>query len=187
MYRRNNKPQILSEAEHLKEIRHNLVVYVLRYTKDRSLAEDIVHDVFLKVHERFRQLRDRDKVSGWMFRIAKNAVIDHFRRKTRTIHSSDLNWHSEEASLNDCVSACLLVLISELPDKYREALELADLQNLSQLDLSHRLKLSYSGAKSRVQRARRMLKEMMEKTYRIQFDKYGNAVTCESRLPCECG
>ncbi|MEP6736578.1 MAG: sigma factor-like helix-turn-helix DNA-binding protein, partial [Chryseolinea sp.] len=73
-----------------------------------------------------------------------------------------------------------------LPDKYREAIELTELNNLSQTDLADKLKISYSGAKSRVQRARRMLKEKMEEQYQIKMDAYGNAIVCENRTPCNC-
>ena len=77
-------------------------------------------------------------------------------------------------------------MLTTLPAKYREALELIELENLSQLDLAKRLNISYSGAKSRVQRARQMLKEKMDESYNIQLDKYGNVLVCENKTPCSC-
>lgn len=166
--------------------RDQLMRFVLRHTRDKSLAEDIVHDVFLKVHDKLPQLRAHDKMQGWIFGIAKNTVIDHFRRTAKTIRAVDLDWDSDGVTLNDCVSACLREMMTTLPNKYRQALELAELKDMSQLELSKKLNISYSGAKSRVQRARQMLRERMDETYHIQFDHYGNAVTCLSRLPCGC-
>ncbi len=176
----------LSDLTIWDQTRNHLLNFVLRYTKDKPLAEDIVHDVFLKVHDKLPQLRERDKISGWIFRIAKNAITDHFRSKSRTVQSVDLDWDSEGVTLTDCVSACMRDMIATLPDKYREALELAEFRNLSQLELARKLNISYSGAKSRVQRARQMLKKKMDETYHIKFDHYGNAVVCENRLPCGC-
>jgi len=160
--------------------------FVLRYTKDKSLAEDIVHDVFLKVHEKLPQLREKDKISGWIFRIAKNAITDYYRSKAKKISVAELDWDDDGVTLNDCVSLCLREMITTLPDKYREALELAELKEMSQLELSQKLNISYSGAKSRVQRARQMLRAKMDNAYRIQFDHYGNAMVCENPLPCGC-
>lgn len=160
--------------------------FVLRYTQDRPLAEDIVQDVFLKVHDKLPQLKQSDKISSWIFRIARNAITDHFRRKSRTISAMDLDWGPDVVTLNDCVTSCLGEMLKTLPEKYRRALELAELEGMSQLELAERLAISYSGAKSRVQRARRILKEKMDAAYRIQFDRYGNAIACENKLPCGC-
>jgi RNA polymerase sigma-70 factor (ECF subfamily) len=77
-------------------------------------------------------------------------------------------------------------MLKTLPHKYREALELSELKQMSQLQLAEKLNMSYSGAKTRVQRARQLLKEKMQKEYHIRFDVYGNALECGSRLPCGC-
>jgi RNA polymerase sigma-70 factor (ECF subfamily) len=77
-------------------------------------------------------------------------------------------------------------MLVTLPEKYREALELTELKNMSQLQLAEALHISYSGAKSRVQRARQLLKEKMDKLYVIKMDAYGNVVVCENKVPCKC-
>ena len=177
-----NSPEVLI----WNQTQERLLGFVLRYTKDKALAEDIVQDVFLKVHDRLPQLREREKISGWIFRIARNTITDHFRSTSKTITATDLDWENDGITLNDCVSHCLTQMMQTLPDKYREALELAELKDMSQLQLAETLNLSYSGAKSRVQRARQMLKERMDRAYHIQFDRYGNAIVCQDKLPCGC-
>jgi RNA polymerase sigma-70 factor (ECF subfamily) len=172
-----------SEISVWNQIQHKLKSFVLRYTKDKALAEDIVQDVFLKVHARLGQLNESRKLAGWIFQITRNTLNDHFRSK-RTIHSHDLDWESEIKPLNDCVSNCLQEMMTTLPEKYRNALELTELKNLSQLELAKELKISYSGAKSRVQRARQMLREKMEAAYLIRFDSYGNVIVCADRKSC---
>lgn len=163
-----------------------LLGYVARRVKDRSLAEDIVHDVFLKVHAKSSQLKESDKLTSWIYQITRNTIIDHFRFQSRTIKPEDLDWEEDEAYLNQCVERCLAEKLTELPGIYREALELSEVQGISQLDLAKRLNISYSGAKSRVQRGRQMLKEMMEREYHVKLDNYGNVIRCENRLPCGC-
>lgn len=167
-------------------IQNRLKNFVLRYTKDKALAEDIVHDVFLKVHDRLPQLRESDKITGWIFRMAKNTITDYFRKKARHLRVVDLDWDSDGVTLNDCVSYCLYEMLHTLPAKYREALEGAEVSGMSQTELARREGISYSAMKSRVQRARQMLRDKMENAYRIQFDHYGNAILCERQLPCGC-
>ena len=163
-----------------------LLGYVTSKVKDRSVAEDIVHDVFLKVHARAGQVRDTDKLIGWIYRVTKNTIIDHFRFQSRIVKAEDLDWEDEKTYLNQCVERCLEEKMATLPEKYREALELSEVQGVSQIDLAKRLNISYSGAKSRVQRARQMLKDMMDREYHVKLDSYGNVIRCENRLPCGC-
>ncbi len=162
-----------------------LTEFVYRRVKDKSLAQDIVQDVFLKIHARVGQLKESDRMMGWIYQITRNAIVDHFRSASRQLIPF-LNEGDDKHPLNDCVETCLMDMLAELPDKYREALELTEVQNLSQTDLATRLNISYSGAKSRVQRARVILKEKMEERYNIKADSYGNIVVCENKVPCNC-
>lgn len=160
--------------------------FVLSYTHDSDIAADIVQDVFLKVHAKISQVQEPDKLPGWIFQITRNTITDYFRKKSKSIMLRDIDWESDLVSLNDCVSSCLSDMLTTLPEKYRQALEMTELKNLSQVELATTLNISYSGAKSRVQRARQMLKEKMDKAYLLKFDSYGNVIVCESKIPCSC-
>ncbi|HPH46399.1 MAG TPA: RNA polymerase sigma factor SigZ [Chryseolinea sp.] len=160
--------------------------FVYYKVKDKALAEDIVQDVFLKIHSRLDQLKDDEKIISWIYQITRNTITDHFRAQAKSFQPYDLDWESNPTGLNDCVSSCLNEMLLTLPEKYREAIELTEFKNLTQLDLADKLNISYSGAKSRVQRARQMLKEKMEEQYHIKMDAYGNVIVCENRSPCNC-
>jgi RNA polymerase sigma-70 factor (ECF subfamily) len=123
---------------------------------------------------------------AWIYRITRNAVMDYFRKNSKTIQPADLNWESDHHEFNACVAQTLSAMLCTLPEKYRVALELTDIENLSQLELAKRLNLSYAGARARVQRARKMLKAKMDECYIIKTDHYGNITVCENRLPCCC-
>lgn len=163
-----------------------LVRFVRTKVKDRSTAEDIVQDVFIKVHTRAGQLKDEEKVSGWIFQITRNAVADHFRKTSRTVEPVNIDWESSYNEFNDCVARCLRALMGTLPDTYKIPLQLAELDDLSQYEIAERLNISYSGARSRVQRARRMLKQKLDELYYIKTDSYGNVLMCENKNPCCC-
>jgi len=167
-------------------LQNRLKGFVLKRVGDKAITDDIVHDVFLKVQSKLGHLHHEEKISSWIFSIAKNSIIDHFRRESIAINPIDLHWESDVTTLNECASQCVQETLATLPFKYREVLELTDMQSVSQLQLAERLQISYSGAKSRVQRARRMLREKVDEKYRIEMDKYGNVVVCENKVPCRC-
>ena len=81
-------------------------------------------------------------------------------------------------------------MIHDLPDPYREAVRLTEIEGLTQAELARRLGISLSGAKSRVQRGRAQLKEQLIECCRFEFDRRGAVIDCEPRrtTPCpECG
>ena len=155
--------------------------FVYKRVKNMALAEDIVHDVFIKVQSKSGQLKETEKFTGWIYQITKNTIVDHFRKQSKDINPIELDWENETPNCNECVSNCLKDMLPKLPEKYRVALELTELENLSQLQLAERLGISYSGAKSRVQRARQLLKEKMEEVLIVKTDAYGNVIVCMDR------
>ena len=167
-------------------LQDDLRTLVFRKVKNKAIADDIIQDVFIKVQTNLPKLKDTNKLPAWIYRITQHVVMDHFRKKGTTITPLDIDWESSQQEFNGCVAHCLNVLLEELPEKYREALKLTELENLSQYDLAARLNISHSGARSRVQRARKMLKEKIEVLYLIKTDPYGNIIACENRSPCCC-
>lgn len=163
-----------------------LLSFVYKKVKDRSLAEDIVQDVFLKVHAHISSLNEPAKITAWIYQITRHVITDHFRKQAKSIDSIELDWENKDENYNECVAYCLKDMLQQLPTKYREAIELTEFENLSQIKLAERLQISYSGAKSRVQRARQILREKLVRAYHIRVDAYGNAIACKNRLPCGC-
>lgn len=168
------------------ETQSELKNFIHRRVRDKAVTEDILQDVFLKMYTRIDQLHDAEKITAWIYQITRNVITDYFRKQNKSISLLDLDWESDHTNLNDCVHSCLKEMLSTLPAKYRQAIEFTELENLSQMQLAERLGISYSGAKSRVQRARQMLKSKMDEQYAIKFDAYGNVTVCENRGPCDC-
>lgn len=158
--------------------------FVMKRVKDNDLANDIVQDVFIKVQTKYDQLTDDRKIANWIYQIAQNTITDHCRKQSRKIHATDLNINEDDKNFNECVSRYLKVLITKLPANYRQAIELIEFENLSQLELADRLGISYTAAKSRVQRARQWLKTELEKDLLLEIDCYGNAISCKNKRPC---
>jgi len=169
-----------------KAINQELLNFVTLKVKDRDAAKDIVQDVFLKVQSKITQLREAEKITSWIFQITRHAITDYFRKQSKVLSVPELDWENDDHALNDCVAVCLNKLMYTLPAKYSEALVLTEMENLSQTALAERLGISYSGVKSRVQRARQMLKERLHEVYNIKTDSYGNILVCEDKVSCDC-
>ena len=168
-------------------IEKDLGSFIFNKVKNRAIAEDLLHDVYIKAHARSNQLRDLEKINDWIYRIAQTTVADYYRsRDSSTPLHEDV---SDPGNYNECLSEHLASIIKTLPEKYREVLEWTECENVSQLEISRRLRISYAGARSRVQRARKMLRTRIESLYLIQTDRYGNITVCENRKKhsSECG
>lgn len=171
-------------------INDKLTNFVVGKVNDRDLAKDIVQDVFVKVFTKANTLRDNDKMVSWIYQIARNEVINHFRStKIKDLHKEIDMIDTPNEALTSEMSECLHPLINSLPDKYREALILADIERIPQKEIAERLNISYSGAKSRVQRGRDMLKQTLEQCCAITTDVYGDVLDYKQKKcnPMESG
>jgi RNA polymerase sigma-70 factor (ECF subfamily) len=169
------------------EFHAKLRSFTLRQVSDPDSADDILQDVYLKIHAHIQDLQDADRLESWIFQIARNAIADHFRRTRPQEELPDslpapVDEEPDEASE---LASSIGDMLRCLPPKYRQALDLADFQGLSQAQLAARLNISLSGAKSRVQRARRMLKEAFLDCCHFEFDRYGKVIDSHPNCP-EC-
>ena len=164
-------------------VQHELKGFVYKRVKDKALTEDIVHDVFLKVQAKIHQVKESDKLFGWIYQITRNTITDHYRRSSKKITAKDIDWESSTPNYNDCVTNAIKELIPTLPDKYRIPLEMTEIQNMSQMEVAEKLNLNYTTAKARVQRARQMLRKKMEDILVVKTDGYGNVILCQDRGP----
>ena len=132
---------------------------------------------FLKVFTKYETLKNKKKLVSWIYQITRNEIVSHFRkfRYNETSENIDSEDFSEE-TLTSELTSCISPFINSLPDKYKEAIVLADLENISQKEIAQRLNISYSGAKSRVQRGREMLKSAYEECCTISTDVYGDVI-----------
>jgi RNA polymerase sigma-70 factor (ECF subfamily) len=156
-----------------------------------SHVEDLVQDIMLRMHERAADLRDDARVAGWAFRIAQSVVADHHRSHRTEPPSAELPDEVRDdaadatGNVNEIVAGWLQPMLALLPKEYEEAVALVDVQGLSQKEYAARAGLTISGAKSRVQRGRRMLEEMVRACCDLEVDSRGNVIGYERRH-CQC-
>jgi RNA polymerase sigma-70 factor (ECF subfamily) len=156
---------------------------------DDADAEDILQDVFVKVQRGLGSLRSADKTEAWVYQIARNAITDHYRTRRPTEDLPRDLPQPEDATGEEGRAALLAAfrrMIDALPEPYREAVRLVELDGLTQRELAARLGISHSGAKSRVQRGRTLLKDMLLECCRIELDRRGGIVDCQPRNQGDC-
>ena len=166
-----------------EELGTRLRRFVGRRVNDSHAADDITQDVLLKVQAQLGDLPPEDKLPSWVFAVARNAVIDHYRSRAVRDHA-DLGEVEPTAGADEDerqtamreLTPCLVRMVEQLPEPYREAMKLADFEGLSQQEVADRAGVSLSGAKSRVQRARRQLREMLLDCCQIDRDGRGNVI-----------
>ena len=159
--------------------------FVARRVDNPAAVDDLLQDIYLRIHTHLPGLRDDARLAGWVFQIARNVIIDHYRRQRPTSDLLETLPSSDELEDDTAqrLAASLARMVDCLPAKYREALVLTDLQGLSQPALAERLGLSVSGAKSRVQRGRERLKAMLLDCCHVELDRTGQVLSYEARCP----
>ena len=149
-------------------------------------VEDILQNVFLRIHANLDKLRNMDKLESWIYQITRNSLIDYYRSRKVLVNLDDVSLADEdpeEDSLSS-LAPCIRDSIEMLPEPYRQALVLTEYEGLSQKQLAERLGISFSGAKSRVQRARQKVRDLML-TY-CHFELESSGITITPRQMCCC-
>ena len=175
--------------EHIwHEFAAKLGQFIRARVSDPATAEDILQDVFLKIQKRLSQLQNPAKLEGWIYLIARNAIIDHYRTRKETVEVPDTLPAEPDANDGEIeeLKASFRRMIYSLPEPYREAVVLTEFDGLTQQALAERLGISLSGAKSRVQRGKARLKEMLDECCTFEFDRRGGVVDCQPRPKKGC-
>lgn len=139
----------------------------------------------MRVHRNIGTLREAERLAAWLYQIARNVIHDHHREAViPTVALADAeNVSAEDHALQPgCPSiAWLDEMIQTLPDGYRQAVQLAEIEGLSQQNVADRLDLSLSGAKSRIQRGRAMLKAIVQRCCSFELDVRGRVMGCDPK------
>jgi RNA polymerase sigma-70 factor, ECF subfamily len=160
----------------------------------------VTQEVLLRLHRHLGDLRAEERLDAFAYRIARNAIIDHYRArasaKESTASPDDLARRIETAggtgdetddpSGRQELAGCLLPLLRRMPEPYREALTLTDLGSLSQAQAAEVAGVSLPGMKSRVQRARAQLHDSLTKCCEVTLDRTDHIAEVRRSGPCAC-
>jgi len=163
--------------------------FILKKVKDEGTANDILQDVFIKIIDNSDKILQARSLKHYIYAIARNTTNDYFRQAAqRTNMENEYSPITEEEteSLNATIAnCCIKPFIAQLPEKYQLALTKTEFEDVSQKELAKQLNISYSGAKSRVQRGREKLKALILACCNFPSDRYGNLQPVVSKN-CNC-
>jgi RNA polymerase sigma-70 factor (ECF subfamily) len=173
-----------------EEFHQLLYNFILRQVSNPAEAEDILQEVFLKIHRGLDGLRETGHLRAWVYQITRNAIVDYYRSASRQKElplnevvadvrlsnwDEDANSASSHSDASDLayqeIANCLAPMLDQLPDPYREAVSLVELNGLTQPVVAEKLGLSVPAMKSRVQRGRKKLKKMLEECCHLEFSR----------------
>lgn len=176
-----NVPELWQE--HKNELRK----FILKRVKDEDLTNDILQEVLMKVYNFCLSKSGVRNIRSWLFQIAQNTITDHFRKQSRFTDLDDLKETDNEdpnKAFNDATNY-ILPMLGFLPKEYAVPLKLADIDNMKQADIAKKLNLGLSATKSRIQRARQLLKAEFITCCHFETDAQGNLISFEIKDSCE--
>ena len=177
------------------EFAGRLRAFVARRVPAGIEPDDVVQEVFVRVVRHLPSLRDAQRIEAWLFQIARNTLWDAMRARQRRDSRTDAQEVdiAAEADTEDVGAAeaelapCLTPMVARLAEPYRSAIELTSVQGLTQTEAAKRVGVSVSGMKSRVQRARDQLKEMLLRCCDVDVDRRRGVADYHLRESAACG
>lgn len=161
-------------------------------------TDDVLQEIFLRVQRGLATIRDDERFGAWVYQIARSAIAD--QRRTRARHPlagedppeevAPAGDEEEGGSAKDVLARAVVPFVAMLPSPYRQAITLTELEGLSQKEAADMLGISLPAMKSRVQRGRARLRQLLDECCVIALDARGRVVECIPRAgrkpPCEC-
>ncbi len=161
--------------------------FVERRVSDPSAVDDVVQDVFLRMHQGLSNLRDDQRFGPWLYQVVRSAVADRCRADARQPRPLDpvpelvADAEGSEDDMECDLASYVADFVAMLPTPYRGALTLTELEGLSQKEAAAMCGVSLSGMKSRVQRGRERLRSLIEACCQIALDARGRVISCVPR------
>lgn len=170
----------------VREFYNSLLAYTLTKIENKEIAEDIVQEVMYRFSIAYNKNEEIHHVRGWLYQVTRHLISDYYRKNFQKHEIREESTESDFENNEDFILIDGLIeqMIKQLPEKYSTPLLLSDIENIPQKEIARRLNLGESGAKMRVQRARKMLYEKMIECCDITYDKNGNFIHCDIKDTC---
>lgn len=159
---------------------HNSIKYfILMTVKDPWIADDLAQETFFRAHKNRDAIKDPSKLRSWLYRIAYNLCMDHFRSagsmKSAPLDSvavpKSLQYTFEKEYERNEMSLCVQEKMQLLSEKYRTVLWLFDVQGFKLKEIADVLDISLENTKVRLHRARQKLKLILRDNCNFERDE----------------
>ena len=151
-----------------------LFFFILKKVKDKNTANDIFQATFLKIHKNKHQIKDIEKVRAWTFQIARNEINNYFHQESKYVENFDKEIETPDLPFQKI--CCFDKFIADLPENYRETIELVYIDGKKQKEAAEQLNISLANVKIRIKRAKEILKKRFNECCKFEFDKNGKLI-----------
>src|SRR5688572_33033142 len=168
-----------------------LLSFIKSKVNNHHDAEDILQNIFIKVANGIGDLNRKEKLQSWVYTIARNAIIDYYRsnkdQKKLSIEGDISDSFTDEDYIDTTkgLDCCLINFVNQLPEEYRDIIIDVEMKGVKQKDLAEKYNLAYPTIRSKVQRGREKLKQILLDCCHIEWDTRGNILDVVSRPACE--
>ncbi|CAA6808548.1 MAG: RNA polymerase sigma factor [uncultured Thiotrichaceae bacterium] len=178
--------QALGDA--YQALHSSLLGWLIAKVNDRSVAEDLLHDVFRKALMASDQKAPPANINAWLFTITRNTVIDYYRSKRPMLElPEELQFNDEQNNVHQQLSVCLLPMVERLPAIYRDVLIAVVFEGHTQQVAADEEGVSLSAIKSRVSRGRQLLRKSLVACCDIETSGSGDVEDFYQKFPsCDC-
>lgn len=154
----------------MKILRNKVYFFISKFVKDPNVAEDITQDIMLKVWDRKDIILEMENPDFYVFKMAKNAVMDHFKKLAKEKTLQEAVWLRMEKSENKTESHLneldtihkLELIIKELPQRQQEVFMLHHADELPLLEIAKELNIAQNTAKNHLFRALKVIRAQMK-------------------------
>lgn len=169
-------------------LRESLFFFILKRVTNEETSKDILQEVFINIHLNLHQLKDITKVKAWAFQITRNQVAQYFNKTKNQVALNQLaeNQLSEDFNYDELDFCCFENLINELPQKYSEVLTLVNVEGKKQKEAASQLHISLPNLKSRVHRAKELLKQKFIDCCQFTLNEKGLLIGEQNCKRCTC-
>ena len=150
-----------------------LYFFFLKKVKSKDQANDILQSTFLKIHQHIDQLKSMEKARAWAFQIGRNEIINHFNRESSLVKSSSEPEEHLEVIEDIC---CFDKFVNDLPEIYREVVELIFIEGKKHNEVSDTLEISLANVKARVRRSKELLKARFLECCQYELNREGKLI-----------
>lgn len=167
--------------EHTGELQN----YIAKRVDDKDVAKDILQEVLMKVYKFCLSKSGVNNLRSWLFQITHNTIIDHYRRSAKFTDKDipEILEEDENLAFKEAVHF-MEPMLGFLPEEYAVPLKLADLDGMKQAEIAEKLNLSLPATKSRIQRARQLLKAEFLTCCNLETDARGNLISFAIKDSC---
>ena len=173
----------MNYAEIWSEYRASLKSFLHSKVSSPDEVDDLLQEIMIKIYENLSTVKSEGSIKSWLFQVANHTIIDFYRKRAKfnKLPNEEFWYREKNDDIEQSLSQCVIPFINALSVESAELLRAIDLKGQSQVSYAKEHGIRYSTLKSRVQKARRELRNLFSHCCHFTFDSRGNITDFEEK------